>query len=84
MTQYGIELWTPGLLADALLIRPMNKTFSKSYIIPPLELILDYIVLNYCVLAFNCFTTAENHFIRVISLRDRKQTAPNIKTEPIS
>ena len=28
----------------------MNKTLSKSYIIPPLDLTLDYIELYYCLL----------------------------------
>ena len=38
----------------------MNKTFSKSYIIPILELILDYIVLNDCLLNTTCLTYADN------------------------
>ena len=41
----------------------MYKTFSKIYIIPPLDLILDYIVLNYCLFDTSCFTYAEDHFI---------------------
>ena len=57
------------------------KTFSKSYIIPPLELTLDYIVLNYCLLDTTCFTYAEGNFIWVTSLHDRRLTAPNISTE---
>ena len=36
----------------------MNKTFSKSYILSPLELILDYIVLNYCLLDTTSFIYA--------------------------
>ena len=34
--------------------------FSKSYIIPPLELTLDYIVLNYFLLDTFCFSYAVN------------------------
>ena len=41
----------------------MNKIFSKSCIIPPLELALDNIVLNYCLLDTTCFTCAEDNFI---------------------
>ena len=33
----------------------MNKIFYKSYIIPSLELTLDYIVLNYSFLDTTCF-----------------------------
>ena len=51
--------------------------FSKSYIIPPLELTLDYIVLNYCLLDTTCFTSVEDNFINVTSSYDRKLTAPN-------
>ena len=52
----------------------MNKTFSKRYIILPFELTLDYIVL----LDTTRFTYAEDNFIRVTSLGDRRLTAPNI------
>ena len=58
-----------------------NKMFSKSYIIPALELTLDYIVLNYCLLDATCFTHAEDTFIRVTNLHDRTLTAPNITTQ---
>ena len=34
--------------------------FSKSYVLPPLELTLDYMVLNYCLLDITCFTYATN------------------------
>ena len=56
----------------------MNKTFSKSYIIPPFELTLDNIVLNYCLLDTTCFTSADNNFMRETILSDRRQTASNI------
>ena len=58
----------------------MNKMFSKSYIIPPLELTLDCIVLNYFLLD-TCFTYKEKNFIKVTSLRDRRVTAPNITAQ---
>ena len=38
------------------LLLSMNKTFPKSYIIPPLELTLDYIVLNFYLLDTTRFT----------------------------
>ena len=50
---------------------------SKSYIIPPLDFTLDHIELNYCLLDTTYFTYAEVNFIWVISLHDRKLTAPN-------
>ena len=56
----------------------MNKMSSKSYIIPPLELTLDYIVLDYCLLDTTSFTYAENNFIGVTSLCDRMRAATNI------
>ena len=59
----------------------MNKVYSKSYIISPLELTLDYIVLNYCLLDTTCFTYAEENFIRVTSLCDRRLTALNITAQ---
>ena len=59
----------------------MNKIFSKSYSIPPLELTLDYIVLDYCLLDTICSTYAEDNFIRVTNLRDSKLTAPNITVQ---
>ena len=59
----------------------MNKTFPKSYIIPPLEFTLDYIVLTYCLLDTTYFTYAEDNFIRVTSLRGRRLTAPSITTQ---
>ena len=60
----------------------MNKTFSKSDIIPPLELTLDYIMVNYyCSLDTTCFTYAEDNFIRVTSLCDRRLTALNITAQ---
>ena len=37
----------------------MNKMFSKSYIILPFELSLDYIILNYCLLV----TIVKKNFI---------------------
>ena len=63
----------------------MNKTFSKSFIIPPLELTLIYIVLNYCLRDMTCFTDAEDNFI---SLRFMWQKTDCSKyhstTEPMS
>ena len=59
----------------------MNKTFSKSYIILPLELILDYIVLNYCLLNTICFTYAYKTISSVTSLYDRRFTALNITAQ---
>ena len=59
----------------------MIKTFFKSYIIQPLELSLDYIVLNYCFLETSRFTFAEDNFIRGNILRDRKLNAPNITVQ---
>ena len=41
----------------------MNKVFSKRYIIPLLELTLDFIVLNYFLLDTR-FTYAEVNFIK--------------------
>ena len=41
----------------------MNKTFSKSYIIPSLQLTLDSIVLNYCSLVTTWFIYAEDNII---------------------
>ena len=61
----------------------MNKTFSKSYILSPLELTLDYIVLNSCMLDTTCFTYAEGNFIKVPSLRDRRLIAQNISAQVI-
>ena len=57
------------------------KTFSKSYIIPPLELTSDYFVLDYCMLDSSRFTNAEVNFIKVTSLCDRRLTAPNIAAQ---
>ena len=59
----------------------MNKTFSKSYIIPQLEFALDYTVFNYCLLDTTCFIYAKHNFIRVTSLRDGRPTAPNITAQ---
>ena len=59
----------------------MNKTFSKTYIIPPFEITFDYIVLNYCLLDTTCFTYGEDNFIKVTSLRDKKLSAPNITAQ---
>ena len=56
----------------------MNKTFSKIYIIQPLKFTLDYIVLNCCLLDITCFTYAEENFMWVTNLHDRRLTAPNI------
>ena len=53
----------------------MNKTFTESYIISPLELTIDYIVLNYYLLDTTCFTYAEDNYIWGTSLRKRKLTA---------
>ena len=52
----------------------MNKTFSKSYFMPPAELTLDYILWNYCLLDTTCFTYAEVNFIRVSILGYRRLT----------
>ena len=60
------------------LVLCINKTFSKSFIISPLEFIFDYIVLIYCLLDTACFTYAENNFTRVTSLYDKKLPAPKI------
>ena len=47
----SILFWKIDLKAfSSSLVLSMNKTFFKSYIIPPLELMLDYIGLNYCLL----------------------------------
>ena len=59
----------------------MNKTFSKSYFIPPLEHSLDNIVLNYSLLDTSCFICAYDNFIRVTSLCDRKLNASNITAQ---
>ena len=56
----------------------MNKTFSKSFLLPPVELTLDYIVLSYCLLNNTCFIYAEDNFNRVTSSSDTKVTASNI------
>ena len=55
--------------------------FFKSYIIPPLEFTLDYIVLTYCLFDTTCFTYAVNNFIGVTSLCDRRLTAPYITAQ---
>ena len=54
------------------LVLSIDKTFSKSYIIPPLELTLENIVLNYCLLDTTCFTYADDNFTWVTSLRYRR------------
>ena len=59
----------------------MNKTFPKCYIIPPLELKLNYIVMNYCLQNTTCFTYAEDNFIKVTSLCERRLTVPNITAQ---
>ena len=56
----------------------MNKTFPTSYILLSLELTLDFIVLDYSLLDTTCFTYAEDNFIRVTCLFDRRLTALNI------
>ena len=58
----------------------MDKTFSKNYIILPLKLTLNYIVLNY-FLDTTCFSYASDNFIRVTCLRNRRLTAPNISAQ---
>ena len=55
--------------------------FSKSYIISLLELILYSTGLNYGLLDATYFTNAEENFIQVTSLHDRKLTGPNIKAQ---
>ena len=55
--------------------------FSKSYIIPLLELTLDYIVLNYYLLDTTCFTYVKDNFFRVTSMCDRRLTTPNITVQ---
>ena len=45
---------------DFSFVLSMNKTFSKSYVTPLLELTLDYIVLNYCLLDPTCLNYATN------------------------
>ena len=59
----------------------MKKTFSKSYVLLQLELTLNYIVLNNCLLPTTCCTYAEDSDIRVTSLRDRKLTTLNNTTQ---
>ena len=59
----------------------MNKTFSKSDIIPPFELTFDDIVLNYCLLDITCFPCAVDNFIRVTNLYDRRLIVPNITAQ---
>ena len=54
--------------------------FSKSYIILPLEHILDYIGLNYCLLHAICFTYAKEN-LSVTSLHNKRPTAPNITAQ---
>ena len=68
------------------LVLSMKKTFSKSFLIPPLELTLDNIVLNYCLLDSVCFTYAEDSFLRITSWRDRKLACSkhHCTTEPMS
>ena len=55
--------------------------FSKSWIITPLQLTWDYIVLTYCSLDTICFSYAVDHFIRVTSLSHWRLTAPNITAQ---
>ena len=59
----------------------MNKAFSKNDIIPPFEVTLDYIVLNYYLLDATSFIYAEDNFISVTGLCDRQLTAPNITAQ---
>ena len=75
VTRYFLKNWFEGIFFSLQL--NMNKTFSKSYIIPPLELTLDYIVMNNCLQDIT-FISAEDSFIRVTRLHDRRLTAPNI------
>ena len=63
------------------LVLNRNKMLSKSDIIAPLELILDYIVLTSCLLDTTCFTYTEENFIRVASLCDRRLTTANITAQ---
>ena len=51
--------------------------FSKSSIIPPLELTSDYIVL----IDSTCFICAADNFIRVTSLCDSRLIALNITAQ---
>ena len=68
------------------LIVNMNKTFSKSYIIPPLERTSDNIMLNYCSLDTTCFTYAEDNFITSHQLAWQKANCSqnHCITEPMS
>ena len=59
----------------------LNKTFSKSYIIPPLELTLDHIVLNYYLVDTTEFIYAEDNFIIITCLRFKRFTVPNITAQ---
>ena len=53
-----MKKWFKGIFYS--LVLSMKKTFSKSYLIPPLEFTLDYIVLNCCSQDTTCFTNAAN------------------------
>ena len=59
----------------------MNKMSSKSSIIPPVELAIDYIVLNYCLLDIICLTYADDNFIKVKSLHERRLTTANLTAQ---
>ena len=59
----------------------LKEIYIYSYIILPLELTLDDIVLNYCLLDSNYFTFAKDNFITVISLCYRRLTGPNITAQ---
>ena len=63
--RYHLKNWFEGFFSS--LVLSMNKTFYKSYIITPIELILNYFELNYSLLDTNCFTYTEANFIRVTS-----------------
>ena len=45
----------------------MYKTFSKSYIIPPLKLTIDYIVLIYCLLDSTCFIYVSDNIMNRVT-----------------
>ena len=61
LTRYLLKNWFWRYFSSLVLGR--DKIFFKIYIIPPLELTLNYIVLKYSLLDTTCFTYAEDNFI---------------------
>ena len=59
--------------------------FSKSYIIPSLEITLDYTALNYCLLDITCFPYAKDNFIsHQLAWQKADCSKHHCTTEPIS